>query len=92
MKSQRNARSLVLSALVMAAIGTTILSALYVGGLVGHSQIIMHPNIPATAPPGGFMLVRNATWTGCTSTPTGNSTTVTNSSTSTESCLPNGIR
>lgn len=88
------ARSMVLTALVIVAIGTTVLSALYVGGLVGHSQTKQEQQTTNTAiAPGGYMLVRNATFTPCiTTSTTVNNTTMTNStSTETTTCMPIGM-
>jgi len=90
------ARSLVLSAFVLIAVGTSILSALYVSGLVGHSNPSQTQSSQSTTQmsPGGFMLARNVTLTTCIISTTNNtaSSQTTNSTTSTGDCLPNGIR
>ena len=99
-QNSKHARSMVLTAIVVAAIATTIMSALYVGGIVGHTQSKDNTSTSSSnnslISPGGFMLVRNATsLPRClsTSTTTVNDTTTTNDTSTTTSmtCIPIGM-
>jgi hypothetical protein len=95
------ARSMVFGTLVVLAIATSVVSALYVSGIVGTRQIQQQTSTTssqsAPAIAGGYLLARNATATFCTlssttnatESNTANSTTITSSNTD---CLPIGYR
>lgn len=103
--NSRKARSVVLASLVALALGTAIVSGLYVSGILGNhlsgagqvGSTTMKTDTTGTLP-GGALVVRNSTESICISSSTsayGNNTSemsneTTSTSTTTTSCLPIG--
>src|ERR1700730_15992376 len=96
--SSTKARSMIFGALVVLAIATSIVSALYVAGIVGPRQgqttTLTTSNSPGIV--GGYLLARNVTVTTCSFSSVANTTTtiVANITTTSSSmdCLPIGYR
>ena len=97
-KSSTGAGSIVLTAFVVLAIASAIISAFYVSGMIGkQSEQSTSTSGTTLASPGGFLLARNATATFCTMSSAGNSSETVNANgtsttTSTSDCLPIGYR
>jgi hypothetical protein len=91
------ARSMILTALVVLAVASSIVSALYISGILGVHAEKTTTSESTVAIPGGYLLARNVTVTTCSLSST-NSTTqstqgnTTTSVTSSTDCLPIGYR